>query len=137
MDLSKELQQQLGDWSNWQAAGSAVDSSWAPYPDSFYGSQLSVAPGWKVGGWPGWGLTDPIARFCTACGAKMAPLLTIASCEWDSSNMGWVPYEDQALGSLDDSCVANPPKVKVSRTNRLQLYVCPESPDHPHTDLIQ
>ncbi|MFG2989199.1 hypothetical protein ACGFZK_07860 [Streptomyces sp. NPDC048257] len=137
MDVSKELQQQLGDWSNWQAAGSAVDSSWAPYPDSFYGSELSVAPGWKVGGWPRWGLTDPIARFCTGCGTRMVPLLTIASNEWDSSNTGWVPYEDQALASLDDARVANPPKVQVSRGNRLQLYVCPESPDHPHTDLIQ
>ncbi|MFD0354150.1 hypothetical protein ACFVHW_10465 [Streptomyces sp. NPDC127110] len=137
MDVSKELQQQLRDWSNWQRAGSAVDSSWAPYPDAFYGSQLSVAPGWKIGGWPQWGLTDPNARFCAACDAKMEPLLTIASCEWDSSNIGWVPYEDQALGSLDNARVANPPRIQVSRKYRLQLYVCPNSPDHPHTDLIQ
>ncbi|MET9960484.1 hypothetical protein ABZ128_15795 [Streptomyces sp. NPDC006326] len=137
MDLSKELQQQLGDWSNWQAAGAAVDSSWAPYPDSYYGSELSVAPGWKVGGWPRWGLTDPIARFCTACGVGMVPLLTIASSEWDSSNTGWVPQEDHELTSLDDADVANPPQVQVSRGNRLQLYVCPQNPNHPHTDLIQ
>lgn len=45
----------------------------------------------------------------------MDPLLTVASNEWDSSR----------------------PKVQVSTGNRLQLYVCPEPPGHPHTDLIQ
>lgn len=137
MDLSKELRQQLEDWDNWRAAGVAVDGSWGRHPDAFYGSELSVAPGWKVGGWPRWGLTDPIARSCTACGATTVPLLTIASSEWDRSNTGWVPYEDRDATSLDDADAANPPKVEVSRSNRLQLYVCPESPDHPHTDLIQ
>ncbi|MER7341799.1 hypothetical protein ABT403_28680 [Streptomyces sp. NPDC000075] len=137
MDLDKELQQRLGDWNNWQVAGAAVDSSWAPYPDSYYGRELSVAPGWKVGGWPRWGLTDPIALFCTACEARMVPLLTIASCEWDISNTGWVPYEDRHLITLEDPNAANPCMVQVSRSNRLQLYICPQSPDHPHASLIQ
>jgi hypothetical protein len=48
-----------------------VDSSYTPYPEAFYASELSIAPGWKVGGWPPWGLTDPVARFCAACGAEM------------------------------------------------------------------
>ncbi|MEV4921759.1 hypothetical protein [Streptomyces roseoverticillatus] len=136
-DLSKELLQQLKDWSRWQAAGSGVDSSYAPYPQEFYGNELSVAPGWKVGGWPGWNLTDPVARFCAVCDAGMVPLLNIASCEWDSSNRGWAPYEDQALAAAGRADAANPPRVQISRSNHLQLYVCPESPDHPHTDLIQ
>ncbi|WP_405533123.1 hypothetical protein OG592_38265 [Streptomyces avidinii] len=137
LQLSKELQQQLEDWSRWQAAGSGIDSSYAPHPKSFYRSELSVAPGWKVGGWPQWGFTDPVARFCIACGAGMDPLLTIASSEWDRRSHGWVPYEDQGLAALDDAAASNPPGVEVSRSNRLQLYACPESPDHPHTDLIQ
>ncbi|MFJ4778170.1 hypothetical protein [Streptomyces sp. NPDC088762] len=137
MELSEELRQQLGDWSRWQAAGAGVDSSYASYPEEFYDTELSLAPGWKVGGWPPWGLTDPAARFCAVCDAGMVPLLTIASNEWDAGNGGWVPYEDQTLAALDDARVSNPPKVQVSRGNHLQLYVCPESPDHPHTDLIQ
>ncbi|MFI1652959.1 hypothetical protein ACH4XT_39380 [Streptomyces avidinii] len=137
LQLSKELQQQLEDWSRWQAAGSGIDSAYAPHPESFCRSELSVAPGWKVGGWPQWGFTDPVARFCTACGAGMDPLLTIASSEWDRRSHGWVPYEDQGLAALDDAAASNPPGVEVSRSNRLQLYACPESPDHPHTDLIQ
>ncbi|WP_158781001.1 hypothetical protein [Streptomyces sp. NRRL S-237] len=33
--------------------------------------------------------------------------------------------------------ICSRPDVHVSRTNHLQLYVCLESPEHPHTDLIQ
>ncbi|MFH0177976.1 hypothetical protein ACIA6D_36800 [Streptomyces cacaoi] len=132
--MSKDLQQQLGDWRTWQATGAVVDDSYEIAPEEFYMDELSVAPGWKVGGWPPWGLTDPIARFCVASGTPMSPLLTIASNEWDASG-GWVPYEDQALAALDDAGVANPPGVQVSRGNQLQLYVCPEF--HSHTDLIQ
>ncbi|MFI6843245.1 hypothetical protein OG535_10635 [Kitasatospora sp. NBC_00085] len=134
MDLSKELQQQLDDGSRWQAI--SVDNPRAPALRDSYSDELSVAPGWKVGGWPSWGLTDPVARFCTTCGTGMVPLLTIASNEWNRNRHGWVPYEDRSL-ALSDPHVANPPQVHISRTNHLQLYVCPESPDHPHTDLIQ
>ncbi|WP_424892964.1 hypothetical protein [Streptomyces sp. XH2] len=137
LELSKELQQQLKDWDRWQAADAAVDSSYAPYPQAFYGSELAEAPGWKVGGWAPWGLTDPVARFCADCGAGMVPLLTIPSNEWDSGTKSWVPYEDRDLAESGNGGVSNPPRVHISRTNHLQLYVCPESPDHPHTDLIQ
>ncbi|MFB6811966.1 hypothetical protein [Streptomyces sp. NPDC056387] len=137
MQLSQELQRQLEDWSTWQAAGAGLDSSYAPYPDAFYKEELSIAPGWKVGGWPPWGLTDPIARFCAVCGAEMAPLLTVPSKEWHSRHLSWVPYEDQAIAAVDHSGVVNSPRIQVSGGNHLQLYVCPESPDHPHTDLIQ
>ncbi|MFI1177328.1 hypothetical protein [Streptomyces melanogenes] len=137
MDLPEELRQQLRDWSRWQAANSGVDSSYAPYPKSFYGDELSLAPGGKVGGWPPSGLTDPVARFCAACDAGMVPLLTIASSEWSRNHQGWIPYEDQALAELPGTGAANPPDVQVSKGNHLQLYVCPKSPDHPHTSLIQ
>ncbi|WP_434482009.1 hypothetical protein [Streptomyces sp. NBC_01340] len=86
MELSKELQEQLGDWSRWQAAGSALDSSYEVAPDDFYGDHLSIAPGWKVGGWTRWGLTDPMPRICSECGTEAVPLLTIVpshrSCPW-------------------------------------------------------
>ncbi|MEU2686246.1 hypothetical protein ABZ654_20605 [Streptomyces hygroscopicus] len=139
LELSRELQQQLSDVSAWQAAGVVVDDSYAIAPQEFYGRELSVAPGWKVGGWPPWGLTDPVARFCVACGAAMSPLLTIPSYEWDDAGKGWVPYEDQARAAPGDDSASNPPGVQVSRGNHLQLYVCPKFPGtgHPHTDLIQ
>uniref|UniRef100_A0AAU3HNP5 Uncharacterized protein n=1 Tax=Streptomyces sp. NBC_01393 TaxID=2903851 RepID=A0AAU3HNP5_9ACTN len=67
----------------------------------------------------------------------MTPLSTIASSEWHAGYHGWVPYEDQILGAFDHAAVANPPKVQVSSRSHLQLYVCLESPGHPHTGLFQ
>ncbi|MFC5146858.1 hypothetical protein [Streptomyces aureoversilis] len=58
MELSEELREQLGDWSRWQAVDAGVDSSYAPYPESFYGSRLSVAPGPEG---------RRLARPCPAC----------------------------------------------------------------------
>ncbi|MFF4264481.1 hypothetical protein ACFY7Y_03295 [Streptomyces virginiae] len=136
-ELSPELRQQLRDRGRWPSAGPGADSSDASRPEAFYNHHLSLAPGWKVGGRPPWGLTDPVARFCAACGAGMVPLLTVCSGEWDRTKRSWIPYEDRSLTPLDDRGVSNPPDVHISRTNHLQLYVCPESPEHPHTDLIQ
>lgn len=79
--------------------------------------------------------TAPVRR--TACDAELVPLLTVASGEWDSGNRGRVPQEDQAVAALGRADGSNPPEVVVGRSNHLQLYVCPQSPEHPHTDLIQ
>ncbi|MFC8827182.1 hypothetical protein ACFT9I_17790 [Streptomyces sp. NPDC057137] len=133
--LSEELQEQLTDWSVWQATG-VVDDSYETDPEEFYMNEVSVAPGWKVGGWPPWGLTDPVARFCVGCGTAMNPLLTVPTGEWHADNVGWAPYEDQALAERDKGQrVSNPTRVQISRGNNLQLYGCPEF--HSHTDLIQ
>ncbi|WP_327151316.1 hypothetical protein [Nocardia sp. NBC_01329] len=134
LDLSEQLRAQLADRSAFEAAGVVVDDYYAKAWEEFYINELSIAPGWKVGGWPRWGLTDPIPRFCIDCGAAMTPLLTIDSCEWDGSTGSWIPYEDQALG---DARVANPAKVTISRGYGLQLYVCSKVPAHSHTDLFQ
>ncbi|MER5629107.1 hypothetical protein [Streptomyces nitrosporeus] len=135
LELDEELQQQLSDWSVWQASGAAIDNSYEIAPQEFYMNELSEAPGWKVGGWAPWGLTDPITRFCINCGAAMNPLLTIASDECRDYRRSWVPYEDQHIAVVDDDKVSNPPGVQVSGGNHLQLYAC--SKCYTHTDLIQ
>ncbi|WP_257231724.1 hypothetical protein [Streptomyces sp. Rer75] len=178
MELSKELREPLRDWSTWQAADAGVDSSYTPYPEEFYRNNLSVAPGWKVGGWASWGPTDPAPRFCPACDTEMDPLLTIATFEWDDSTRSWIPDEDcegqaparpsfthtrpeaqtmidllraagyvkvgrvpggQARATLriTDSVPRQPTAVQIGRSDRQQLYVCPTSPEHPHTELMQ
>nr|BEK70436.1 hypothetical protein KPHV_76630 [Kitasatospora purpeofusca] len=137
LELSPDLQQQVADWSRWPTVGAAVEDFYEPCPQEFYGEALAEAPGWKVGGWAPWGLTDPVARFCETCGAGMTPLLTVASGEWDGRPPAWVPFEDRELAATGPARSANPPGVQVSKGNHLQLYVCPESPEHPHTDLIQ
>ncbi|MFC8391992.1 hypothetical protein [Streptomyces sp. NPDC057238] len=141
LDLSPELRQVVGDWSRWQAAGAEVDSSYADYPAEFYDGNLADAPGWKAGGWPPWGRTDPYRRYCAVCDARMVPLLTIASFEWDGGTRGWAPSEDRAAayaaGHRAGLSPAQPTRVEVGSADNMQLYVCPTSPEHPHTDLIQ
>ncbi|MFB6817518.1 hypothetical protein ACFCV8_23520 [Streptomyces sp. NPDC056347] len=141
LDLSPESQQALEDWGRWQAADAGVDDSYAEYPPEFYNGELANAPGWKVGGWPPWGRTDPNPRFCAVCDVRMVPLLTVASFEWDGGTHGWVPYEDRAAASAAGHVVgldpAQPTGVEVGSTDNLQLYVCPADPEHPHTDLVQ
>ncbi|OIJ68476.1 hypothetical protein [Streptomyces mangrovisoli] len=135
LELDRELRQQLSEWSTWQAVGVVTDDSDESDPEAFYIDALSVAPGWKVGGWAPWGLTDPIARFCIHCGSAMNPLLTIASDESRDYRRSWVPLEDQAIPEIDNDKVSNPPGIQVSDANNLQLYVCPTC--FTHTDLIQ
>ncbi|MFD8733579.1 hypothetical protein ACFV06_01535 [Streptomyces sp. NPDC059618] len=145
LDLSPQTRLTVEDWSRWQAAGAGVDSSYAEYPQEFYDEHLADAPGWKVGGWPPWGRTDPNPRYCAVCDARMVPLLTIASYEWDGGEgHSWAPQEDQAAanaastaGSCCGQCPSQPTKVEVGSTDNMQIYVCPASPGHPHTDLIQ
>ncbi|MCX5265685.1 hypothetical protein [Streptomyces sp. NBC_00199] len=143
LELDTELQQQLEDWRNWQTAGAVLDSSDVPYSKVFYSelyaARLSVAPGWKVGGWTRWGLTDPQPRLCPSCGTEMDPLLTIASAEWNSHNPYWIPHEDQARSTSSTTNPApwNPTELDLARGYGLQLHVCPASPDHPHIELIQ
>ncbi|WNF31384.1 hypothetical protein RI138_22510 [Streptomyces sp. C11-1] len=139
MELSSELQRRLEDWRTWQAAGAAVAPSYEPTPRTFYRNELSVAPGWKVGGWTRWGLTDPVPRLCPACGTEMDPLLTIASAEWNAVTLSWAPYEDQARPTppLPAPQPSNPTMLDLARGYDLQLHLCPASPDHPYTCLVQ
>lgn len=72
----------------------------------------------------------------------MVPLLTIASREWDGGEgHSWTPQEDQAAANAAGHCCgqspSGPTKVEVGSTDNMQIYVCPTSPEHPHTDLIQ
>ncbi|MDI3403273.1 hypothetical protein [Streptomyces cavernicola] len=130
LELSMELRGQIEDWSSWQAAEPAVDDAYASYPQEFYDTALSVAPGWKVGGWAPWGLTDPVPRSCPACATEMVPLLTIATFEWDDSTRSWIPDEAAPAPT-------RPTAVQIGRGYKQQLYVCPAAPEHPHTELMQ
>ncbi|MFI6875454.1 non-ribosomal peptide synthetase [Streptomyces sp. NPDC050400] len=139
-ELSPDILSMLDDWGSWQAAGDVVDSRYASYPAQFYGINLSVAPGWQVGGLPSWGLTDPIPQSCLTCDTEMPPLLTIPSHEWGSSDRSWIPYELQepvipTRGG--EPRPEQPAAIQIGRGYKQQLYICPASPEHPHTELMQ
>ena len=138
MELSTDLQHLLGQWSTWQEAGAAPDSYYEPAPQEFYRNELSLAPGWKVGGWTRWGLTDPLPQFCPACDTEMTPLVTIASTEWDDNTRAGSRTRTKPMPHCPPPTpTRKPTKVVVASGYNLQLYACPASPDHPHTELVQ
>ncbi|MEU2255717.1 hypothetical protein [Nocardia xishanensis] len=102
--------------------------------DAFYSSQLSVAPGCKVGGWAPWSRTDAVALACTACGAPMDPLLTIASREWAGDGYSWIPHEDQ--NAPDGYPRAHEPTgLMLGDADNQQLFICSADPTHGHAAL--
>ncbi|MBB5866825.1 hypothetical protein F4553_000204 [Allocatelliglobosispora scoriae] len=96
-----------------------------------YQSDLSLAPGWKVGGFAGWSLTDPLPMDCAECGAAMTLLFTAASGEWDGGNGSWRPVEEPETASCD------PTGVTIGRGYSLHVFRCPASFEHPHSTAMQ
>ncbi|MGW3991111.1 hypothetical protein [Streptomyces sp. NPDC004830] len=139
LELSTELQRQLGDVSRWEAAGLTWDSTGAETPQEFYFRNLCHAPGWKTGGWTRWGLTDPVPRPCPACGTETIPLVTIASREWNPGSRSWMPEEERTNPTLLPlgTQPSNVTLLNIADAYDLQLHVCPVSPDHPHIELVQ
>jgi hypothetical protein len=99
-----------------------------------YQYDLSLAPGWKVGGFASWHLTDPIAVDC-ACGASMAPLLTVDSSEWHGQGGSWRPLEDRAAAAPHDA--DTPTRVEFGRWGELRIFTCSKDPAHPHRLSLQ
>ncbi|MET9324476.1 non-ribosomal peptide synthetase [Streptomyces sp. NPDC003038] len=140
LELSQELQDQLGDLSQWQAAaGPALGNSYRIAPQERYMDMLSTAPGWKTGGWTRWGLTDPIPRRCPECDCEAEPLLTIATTEWASGGQSWAPEEELTHPTmvLPGDPPANFTMIDIASGYDLQIHTCPVSPNHPHIELIQ
>ena len=105
---------------------------WSEDNQLYYSSHLSVAPGWKVGGWTPWSRADPVELHCMACGAPMDPLLTIASQEWDSASRSWLPYEDRERPDDAYPPLFAPTMINLGDADTQQLYICPVDPNHPH-----
>ncbi|WP_426368294.1 hypothetical protein [Streptomyces sp. E-08] len=83
-----------------------------------YQYDLSLAPGWKIGGWDSWHRTDLVPVHCEACGAGMRLLLTMDSTENQAS---WGPFPP----------VGSPTGVAAGR-DEYRAFVCPADPAHPH-----
>jgi hypothetical protein len=69
--------------------------AWEESNGNQYYDELSIAIGWKVGGYAAWNLTDPVPMVCD-CGADMELLLRIDSAEWDDTG-SWRPLERATL----------------------------------------
>ncbi|MEV7557553.1 hypothetical protein [Streptomyces sp. NPDC089795] len=100
------------------------DEPWLPT----YECDLSVAPGWKVGGHAAWNVTGPGTMDCAACGCPMELLLTVATNEWHADRKSWIPLEDGPM---------SPTGVVVGNHGKLNLFACPRDPSHPHRFSVQ
>lgn len=98
-----------------------------------YQFDLSLAPGWKVGGWAPWSFTDAWPMTCETCAAPMNPLLTIASTEWDGASGSWIPAGDGAPAPGG----AEPTRVSIGRGYNMQISTCSAAPEHPPRQNMQ
>ncbi|MEU6389097.1 hypothetical protein [Streptomyces sp. NPDC046939] len=118
-------------WGN-HADSASFDAATAARPDTpeihSYQHDLSIAPGWKVGGYATWHLTGPARVDCAACGTPMRPLLTVEDGEWDGTTT-WVPLEDRHLIGVPGA--STPTGVQLGR-GLLRIFTCPTDIGHPH-----
>ncbi len=72
LELERGLVERIEDWCEREFTGTNPR-----YRDAraYYQYELSVVPGWKVGGWGPWSFSDPAVVRCTACESVMSPLL--------------------------------------------------------------
>lgn len=115
--LPPKLGRRIEAWEDWDD-----DDAW------HYQYDLSIAPGWKVGGFASWHLTGPGATTCE-CGSPMRLLLTMDSKEWDGGSRSWMPVEDRQ--SAGQSGVSKPTEIIVGAAGSLRIFVCPANPEHP------
>ena len=92
--LPEELCAQIDAWEEALGETSELLSGGdVAYPVA-YQYDLSIPPGWRVGGFASWHSTDPYPMDCLTCAAPMHLLLTIDSSEWDGGSGSWKPLED-------------------------------------------
>ncbi|WP_027344174.1 hypothetical protein [Hamadaea tsunoensis] len=97
-----------------------------------YHYDLSLAPGWKVGGFANWSLTDPYPMNCAECGATMTLLFTADSGEWQGGDAGtWRPVEETGDTSV------GPTDIVIGRGYALYVFRCPVSFQHPVATTMQ
>ncbi|MFF8693818.1 hypothetical protein ACF08W_16600 [Streptomyces sp. NPDC015144] len=107
-------------------------------PDALsYQGDLSIPPGWRVGGFPSWPSTGPMPVPCPSCAAPARLLLTADGIEWDGSSLSWIPVEDRALvlrgnaPAQEGAATARPTRLRFGRDRDLHVFVCPADPGHP------
>ncbi|MEU4091811.1 hypothetical protein [Streptomyces sp. NPDC026673] len=99
-----------------------------------YQYDLSIPPGWRVGGFASWHTTDPAPMDCPTCTTPMHLLLTVDSSEWDGGSGSWTPLEERGLPPHPH---AAPTEVTVGRWGELNIFACPGNPAHPHRWSVQ
>ncbi|MFI5530594.1 hypothetical protein ACIA8O_18845 [Kitasatospora sp. NPDC051853] len=107
-------------------------------PDALdYQCDLSIPPGWRVGGFPSWASTGPMAVDCASCATPMRLLLTAEGGEYDGGSHSWVPLEDRDPDRTGKESVrfglsaATPTRLRFGRDRDLHVLTCPADLGHP------
>ncbi len=101
-----------------------------------YQYDLSIPPGWRVGGFPSWASTGPMHIGCGTCATPMQLLLTAEGSEMDGGSHSWVPLEDRdpalrGMASIRGGrSVARPTRLRFGRDRDLHVFTCPADPRH-------
>lgn len=117
----------------WDDAQAAEHGPEAPS----YQFDLSIPPGWRVGGFPSWASTGPMAIGCESCATPMRLLLTADGYEMDAGSHSWAPLEDRdpslrGKASIQGGpSVAQPTRLRFGRDHALHVFTCPADPRHP------
>ncbi|MET7452711.1 hypothetical protein ABZT03_12595 [Streptomyces sp. NPDC005574] len=131
--LDEDLQQRIEAWD--AAAEEQAEESHDDEADIVtYDHDLSIAPGWKIGGYASWSVTGPTNTTCS-CGEPMHLLLRVDSREWDSGTPSWIPLEDRDLTNEPEANA--PTRVTVGRGGSLNVFACSSDPTHEHRTSIQ
>lgn len=102
-----------------------------------YQYDLSVAPGWRLGGWPApFTFIDAYDLECSDCGGTVDALLTVDGTEWDGGSGSWRPVEDAGHDGYDESAQA-PTRITIGRGYTLQIYLCTADPGHRPLPVMQ
>lgn len=124
--LPEELDGRITAWERETQGGNEE-----PLSGHSYFWDLSLATGWKVGGFANWSLTDPYPVNCAECGAAMTLLFTADSGEWAREGSSWRPVEEPVAAS------PNPTDVLIGRGYALYVLRCPTSFHHPFATAMQ
>ncbi|WP_424886902.1 hypothetical protein [Streptomyces sp. XH2] len=130
--LTEEQKQRVDTWTKQRSIGHQ------PHQHVDYEGDLSIAPGWKLGGWPAHFThrhpAGPDELRCGECGGPLEALLTVAGSEWDEKSRSWCPVED-----VDGDPYHNrtPTVVTVGRGSTLQIYTCISTPSHLPRTIMQ
>lgn len=101
-----------------------------------YQYDLSIPPGWRVGGFPSWASTGPMTIDCASCATPMRLLLTAEGSEMDGGSHSWMPLEDrdpslQGMASIRGGpSVSQPTRLRFGRDRDLHVFTCPSDPGH-------
>ncbi|MBF6048516.1 hypothetical protein GO001_25470 [Streptomyces sp. NRRL B-1677] len=130
--LTEEQTKRLDAWTNWTKERSP------DYEQLDYEGDLSIAPGWKLGGWPAhFTYRYPAGSGelqCGECGGPVEALLTVAGSEWDGRSRSWCPVEDVDGHPYHSR---TPTVVTVGRGFTLQIYICVGTPSHLPRTIMQ